>query len=121
MSVYQDVLTALKVALPNTWAVELPPRPQWPAAVFKVESVPEQGWVAGVAYVRHSVHLVVLSPDMDVLDTLLPMGSGGPFRSALEALDAYQFEDSAGDADYEPDPKIYGRYLIVELRTQHFA
>lgn len=119
MTIYQDLLAALKTALPNTWAVELPERPTWPAAVFKVESLPEDGWVAGVAYVRHTVNLVVLSPDLDVLETLLPMGAGGAFRTALEALPAYQFEESAGDAEYEPDPKVYGRALVVELRTRH--
>lgn len=119
MSVYHDLVAALKAALPNTWAVELPERPTWPAAVFRVDSEPEDGWVAGVAYVRHRVSLVVLSPDLDELETLLPMGDGGPLRTALEAMEAYQFEESTADAAYEPDPKVYGRALEVQLRTRH--
>jgi hypothetical protein len=119
MSIYHDLLAALKTALPNTWAVELPERPTWPAAVFNVESLPEDGWVAGVAYVRHTVNLVVLNTDLDALEALLPIGAGGAFRAALEALDAYQLEESAGDAAYEPDPKVYGRSLVVQLRTMH--
>jgi len=111
---------ALTVALSNTWAIELPPVPVWPAAVFDVESAPEEAWCMGGGYTQHDVHLVVMARDLDQLDVLLPLAGGGPFRAALEAQDSYQYEDGCGDADYETDPQIYARHLTVRLRTPRY-
>lgn len=114
---HNQLLAALSTALPNTWAVELPPNPEWPAAVFDVDSKPEEGWCMGGGYVRHQVSVVVLSRNLADLVTLLPTEGGGPLRTALQALPAYQFEEGCADADYEPDPAVYGRSLTVNLRT----
>ncbi len=46
-TVHQLLSVALAPALDNTWAVELPPNPPWPAAVFDVDSKPEETWCAG--------------------------------------------------------------------------
>ena len=59
----------------------------------------------------------ILARTIEELDVLLPLAGGGPFRAALEAMPAYQYEDDAGDADYDPDPEIFARYLTVRLRT----
>lgn len=120
MTIHELLTQALGSVLANTWAVELPPRPTWPAAVFDVDSEPEDQWCAGGGYTRHDVHLVVLARTIEELDALLPAGGGGPFRDALEVLPAYQYEDGSGDADYEPDPEIYGRYLTVRMRTPRY-
>ena len=116
-TVHQLLTATLSSVLDNTWAVELPPRPTWPAAVFDVDSKPEELWCAGGGYTQHDVNLIVLASTMEELDVLLPVDGGGPLRAALEALDSYQYEDDSGDADYEPDPEIYARYLTVRVRT----
>ena len=121
MTTIHELLTAtLTPALANTWAVELPPRPTWPAAVFDVDSKPEDAWCAGGGYTQHDVNIVVLARTMEELDVLLPVGGMGPLREALEALPAFQYEDDSGDADYEPDPDIFARYFIVRLRTPRY-
>jgi len=117
MNVHAVLLQALESVLANTWAVELCINPTWPAAVFDVDSKPEDGWCMGGGYTQHDVNLIVMAHDLDELNALLPLDGGGPFRVALEALEHYQYEDDAGDADYEPDPQIYARYLTVRLRT----
>ncbi|MCT6721664.1 hypothetical protein [Acidovorax sp. K2F] len=116
-TIHQQLAAALTLAFDNTWAVELPPNPSWPAAVFDVDSKPEETWCAGGGYTQHDVNLIVLARTIEELDVLLPLDGGGPFRAALEAMPAYQYEDDAGDADYEPDPEIFARYLTVRLRT----
>ena len=120
MTVHQLITAALVPALANTWAVELPPAPVWPACVFDVDSQPEDTWCAGGGYTQHDVNLIVLARTVEQLDVLLPVGGGGPLRAALEAMPAYQYEDDSGDADYEPDPEIYARYLTVRLRTPRY-
>ena len=116
-TIHQLLSVALAPALANTWAVELPPIPTWPAAVFDVDSQPEDRWSMGGGYTQHDVNLIVLARTVEELDVLLPLNGGGPLRAALEAMPAYQYEDDAGDADYEADPDIYARYLTVRLRT----
>lgn len=119
-SIHELVLQALKPALPNTWWRELPPRPQWPAAVFSVESAPESAWCAGGGYDAHDVTVIVLSTDPDQLDALLPTSGQGSIREAIELIPAYQWEVGCEDADFEDDAKVYARALIVRLRTPRY-
>ena len=120
MTIHQTLTAVLSTVFPNTWAIELPPIPVWPAAVFDVDSEPEPNWCAGGGYTQHDVNLVVMSRDLDQLDALLPVESGGPFRIALESLESFQYEDACGDADYEADPEVYARFLTVRLRTPRY-
>lgn len=119
-TVHQTVSAALSAVLANTWAVELPPRPTWPAAVFDIDTKPEEDWSMGGGYMQHDVNLIVLARTVAELDALLPLDGGGTLRPALEALASYQFEDSCGDAEYEADPEIYARFLTVRLRTPRY-
>ena len=119
-TIHQTLTAALSGVLPNTWAVELPPDPAWPAAVFDVDSEPEAQWCIGGGYTQHDVNLLVFSRDLDELDALLPTGGRGPFIEALESVDGFQYEAESGDADYEPDPEVYGRFLIVRIRTPRY-
>ena len=119
-TVHQLLNTALTPVLANTWAVELPPKPTYPAAVYDVDSQTEERWDVSGGYMQHDVNLVVLARTIEELDVLLPMDGGGSLRSALEAMPSFQFEDDSGDADYEPDPAVYARYLTVRLRTPRF-
>lgn len=119
-SIHHRLMTALGAALANTWWRELPERPTWPAAVFSVETAPEPGWCAGGGYDAHDVTLIVLSRSAADLDKLLPTGGEGAFRAALQAMDHYQWEVGCEDADYEDDPQVYARALIVRLRTPRY-
>lgn len=119
-TIHQRLLRALKPALANTWWRELPARPVWPAAVFSVETAPEPGWCAGGGYDAHDVTVIVLSRSAEELDALLPTGGEGAFRAVLEAMEHYQWEVGCEDADYEDDPQVYARALIVRLRTPRY-
>lgn len=116
-TVHEQVTAALSAVFPNTWAVELPPQPTWPAVVFDIDSNAEDGWCMGGGYMQHDVNLIVVARTIEELDVLLPLTGGGTLRPALEGIPAYQYEDAAGDADYEPDPDLYARFLTVRLRT----
>ncbi len=120
MTVHEIITAALVPAMPNTWARELPPDPVWPALVFDVDSEPEEAWSMAGGYTAHDVNVLVMATTMEELDVLLPLDGGGPLRAALEGLEHYQYEDESGDADYEPDPRIYARYLTVRLRTPRY-
>lgn len=113
MSIRTTLTTALTAVLPNSWLVELPPVPVWPAIVFQVDSEPEPGWCLGANYIAHAVNVVMLGRDADALDAL-----EAQVRSALEGLEAFQYEEDSGDADYEPDPEVYGRYINARFRTR---
>ena len=119
-TVHALVTTALTAVFPNAWAVELPPAPVWPALVFDIESAPEGAWCMGGGYMQHDVNLIVVARTIEELDVLLPLDGGGTLRPALEGMPAYQYEDNAGDADYEPDPDLYARFLSVRLRTPRY-
>ena len=116
MNVHALVSAALEAVLPNTWAVELPPVPTWPAVVFDIDSKPEELWCACGGYDQHSVNIVAMAEDLDVLIGLMPQ-----LLAAMEALHPqYQFDEDAGDADYEDDPDVFAQFLTVRLRTPRY-
>ena len=49
------VNTALNGVIANSWAIELPPEPTFPAIVFDIDSATENNWVYGADYVQHVV------------------------------------------------------------------
>ena len=121
MTTIHETITAALQHISNSWAIELPPEPVFPAVVFNVETEPESGWCMGGGYDQHTVQIVALADTLEELDALIPTSpAAGPIRSAVEALDAYQYEDSSGDAAYEPDPRKYGRHVTVVLRTPRY-
>lgn len=120
-TIHQLLLPVLEAALPNTWWLDLPARPTWPAAVFSVETAPEPGWCAGGGYDAHDATVIVLSRSAVELEALLPTGSGGTVRAAVEAMEFFQWEVGCEDADYEDDPQVYARALIVRLRIPRYT
>jgi hypothetical protein len=50
MTIGSTINTALAAVLANTYAVELPQNPTWPALVFEIESQREDGWTIGAEY-----------------------------------------------------------------------
>lgn len=109
----ETLTTALTAVLPNTWAMQLPPSPTWPAAVFDIDTTPEQGWCAGGGYDQHEVNLVIFSETAEALETLETS-----MRTAFEALPQFMREEDSGDADYEGGAKVYGRFLTMRMRTR---
>jgi hypothetical protein len=120
MTVHTIVTAALAPVLANSWAKELPPNPTFPAIVFDIDSAPEPQWSAAGGYTAHELQLVVMAMTMEELDVLLPADGGGPVRLAVQALASFQFEEDSGDADYEPDAKVYARFITVRLRTPRY-
>lgn len=118
MNVHATLLATLEAVVPNSWAIELPPTPTFPALLFDLDSKPEEAWCQGAGYDRHTLNVVAIAPTLAAALALIPSGAGGPVRAALEALGAlYMFEEDSGDADYEPDARLYARFLAVQLRT----
>ena len=121
MPTIHETITAALQDVPNSWAIELPTRPKFPAVVFNVETNPEDAWCMGGGYDQHTVQIVALADTVEELDALIPTSPAtGPIRAGMEALDCFQYEDSSGDAVYEPDPKKYGRHVTVVLRTPRY-
>jgi len=113
MTIKQTVLAALEPVLPNTWAVELPKRPTWPAAVFDVDTEEEKGWVQGGGYDQHVVNLVVLARTVEELDALRPQ-----LIAAMETIPGYMGNEGEGDGEYEDDPEVFGYFLNFRIRTR---
>lgn len=115
MTIKQLVLGLLEPHCANTWAIELPHSPSWPAVVFEIDSTPEGQWVYGGGYDQHTVSVVVLAETLDEIEALKP-----GIRTALEApLQSLGLEDE-GDADYEADPEVYAYYFTAVFRTPRY-
>lgn len=118
MTVHQLVNATLSAVLANTWSIELPPNPTWPAIVYDIDSEPEAGWCYAGGYSQHVVNVICLGITLEEVDALLPADGGGPVRAALEALQPqFLFEMDSGDSEYEASADVYARFLTVRLRT----
>ncbi len=113
MTIDADINTALSAVLANTWSVELPPRPTWPAIVFEIDSEPEDGWVMGGGYTQHVISVDLMALTKTELATYLPQ-----IRTAMEAFTGYLDEEGSGDASYEKLPEVYGKFVNFRIRTQ---
>ena len=107
------VLGALTSVLHNSWAIELPPSPTFPAAVFRLESEPEDNWCADGGYDQHSVDIFILAKTLSQAEALRTQ-----ICVALEALPEAMFEEARGDAPYEDDPNVFALTLSYRLRTR---
>lgn len=115
MTIYATVTTALKTALPNTWAGELPQNPTFPAIVFEIDSNPEDSWVIGGGYDQHSLNIVVMAKTMLEIQNLLPS-----IDSAVMQITGYMFDGERGDADYEGDASVYAYFINHTIRTPRY-
>lgn len=114
MTIHASVLTALSAVLPNTWAVELPVEPAWPALVFDVTTTPETGWVLGGGYDQHVVAVVILARSRTEIATYRPQ-----IETALQAIAGYMADEEHGDAEYQDDPSVYAYFMNFRIRTPH--
>ena len=114
-TVSATVAAALSTVLANSWAMELPPDPAWPAAVWEIDTTTEDGWCQGGGYDQHSITVVLIGPDLTQLERLLALT-----RTAFEALPSFMFEDSSGDGSYEDDPNVYAKFILFRLRSSRY-
>lgn len=113
MTIKSQVLTALSAVLTNTWAIELPEQPTWPAIVFDIDSELEQNWVQDGGYDQHTVGVVILAKTLGEIPALQTT-----VDVALMAIPVYLREEGRGDAAYEPDPSVYACFSNHVIRTR---
>lgn len=113
MSIKQRITTALSPVLMNSWAVELPMNPTWPAIVFDVETKPETGWVLGGGYEQHTVSVVILAKTQDEIEAL-----HAQVKAAMKTIVGYLEDGDHGDAEYESDASVYGYYSNHVIRMR---
>lgn len=112
MTIKQTVGTALDAVLENSWAVELPPSPTWPAIVFEIDTTPEQNWVQGGGYEQHVITVVSLAKTVEELDALRPQ-----IVAAMEPVAGFMGAEEEGDSEYEGDPEVYAYFQNFRIRT----
>lgn len=115
MDIKPVVKAALETVLDNTWAVDLPERPAWPALLFEIDSEHEVGWCQGADYMRHTVVVIILSK---VLADIQTYAIG--VRQAMGSVEGYISAVESGDMDYEDDPEVYAYFINFEIRTKEF-
>ena len=93
------VNTALNGVIANSWAIELPPEPTFPAIVFDIDSATENNWVYGADYVQHVVSVFVYAKTRTQLMTYPAL-----IRAAMETIPGYMAEEEHGDAEYQEFP-----------------
>ncbi|WP_194720820.1 hypothetical protein [Noviherbaspirillum malthae] len=113
MTIKKLIAAALTPVLANSWAVELPKRPTWPAIVFEVATEEEKGWVLGGGYDQHVVSVFSLAKTVEEIDALRPQ-----IIAALEAVPGFMGAEGEGDSDYESDPNVYAYYQDFRIRTR---
>lgn len=112
MTIGTTINTALTAVLANTWAVELPPEPEFPAIVFEIDSTPETGWVLGAGYTQHVITVTTLAYTRTEL-----MALAASIQSAMEAITGFITEEESGDASFEDLPGVYGYFQNFRIRT----
>lgn len=117
MTIASAVNTALSAVFANTWAVELPPEPQWPAIAFDIESAPERDWVSGGGYTQHGITVFLFAKTRAELATYRPQ-----IVTAMESINTgafrYLSEDEHGDAEFEDLPGVYGYFQNFTIRER---
>jgi hypothetical protein len=116
MTVKSDVNTALSAVLANTYAIELPSEPTWPAIVYEIDTERETGWVLGAEYEQHVIAVTLLSDSLAEVATLKDQ-----VETAMRALDGYMGLEDHGDAEYEDDARIYGYFMNYRIRTRELT
>lgn len=112
-TIKQRILAALEPVLANSWAVELPVNPTWPAMVFNVETQPEKGWVLGGGYDQHNVSIVILAKTQGEITDLHQQ-----VQIAMKAVTGYLEDGDHGDAEYESDPSVYAYFSNHVIRMR---
>ena len=112
-SIKQCIYEALAAILPNTHAVELPERPEWPALVFEISVDPEPGWVMGGGYDQNDIAVMTFSRSQEEIEQLTQLVS-----EAVSALDGFMGDEFSGDADYQGEADVYAYVQNFRVRTR---
>jgi len=112
MTIKSTILGALTPVLANTWAVELPPNPTWPAIMFEIDTTPETQWVLGGGYDQHDVTVVIFDRSLANVEALT-----SSVLTAVEAVTGFIADEDRGDAEYESDPEVFGYFINFRIRT----
>lgn len=113
MSLKTEVYAALAAILPNTFNVELPPNPAWPALVYTVHSQEETGWVLGGGYDLHTVTIAILGRDTDENAALRDQ-----IVEVFEQMDDFLLVESEGDSEYQGNAAVYAYLVMIQMRTR---
>lgn len=116
MTIGSTINTALTAVLSNTYAVELPQDPSWPALVFEIGSEPESGWTIGAEYEQHVVTVNILSETKSQIATLRTQ-----IAAAFRVLDGYMGLEDHGDAEFEDDAHVYAYFMNFRMRTRELT
>lgn len=116
MTIGSDVNTALTAVLANTYAVELPDNPTWPALLFEIKSERETGWTIGAEYEQHIVTVNILSTSKSQISTIRSQ-----VETTIKVMDGYMGLEDHGDADYEDDARVYAYYMEFRVRTRELT
>ena len=117
MAIGEAVFNALSGVLANTWAVELPSNPTWPAMVFDIDTEPERQWTLLAGYERNTVNVVILAKTPEEIKTKVT-GLHARIVLALQSVDVYMMETEHGDSDYEDDASVYAYFSTHIIRTR---
>ncbi len=115
MTIGETITTALETVTSNSWAVELPDQPTWPAIVYEIDSTPEDGWAGGgaVVYEQHVITVMTFAKTRTELSTLRAQ-----IKSPIEGITGYMGDEEHGDADYEKDPRVYAYFQNFRIRER---
>jgi len=115
MTINQTILTSLTPVLSNTWAVELPENPTFPAIVFEVDTQPEQQWTMGGGYDQHTISISILAKELSAVQTLLSQ-----VKTVMLDVTGYLAEGESGDAEYEDDASVYAYFTNHVVRLPKY-
>lgn len=111
MTIGTIATTVLNGVLANTWAVELPPEPTFPAITFEIDSIPENDWVLGGGYTQHIVTVTTFAYSRTELISLTTA-----IQSAMETVTGFITEEESGDAEFEEFPGVYAFFQNFRIR-----
>lgn len=118
MTISSRVTDALNTVLTNTWAVELPPEPTFPALVFAVSTIPEQNWSPAEIYLQHEVTVFIYVESKQQIATYRPQ-----IVTAIETINDAGFryfgEEESGDAEFEDFPGVYAYFINFRIRERN--
>ena len=111
MSKQQDIAALIISVQPNSWAIELPQTPTFPAASFDIDVRPERTWVLGADYARFFVSVMLYDKSKTNI-----MVTASAMRAAFLTLEGFIEETESGDASFEDYPNLYGYFLNFTVR-----
>jgi len=112
-SISERVYQALSAVEPNTYAVQLPDEPTWPALVFEISSNPEPGWVKDGGYDQNDIVVMTFSRSREQIVALK-----AAILDAISALDGFLGDEFAGDAAYQGEADVYAYVQNFQVRTR---